>query len=303
MFGKSFIVAIATTALALLLSVPSYAQDAAPADEAESVMWRAYKVYGGDDSFSRLSFQFEFDGGKTSTVTLVMGFKRDEGEAPGYRAIMFNELPPDRKDTGFLGIFYDPAAGKEDEMWLYLPELRSTRRLTHQVQSKNDHGGHDHAHEGHMRHEGVSDEFSGSELNHEELMPRWPGFDRHRLLAIEDVDGRTVYKIESVPLDQESSTYSKRVQWVDRDTALLLRIEYHDDEGRLVKTQTQTWKQYGDAWLWDRVIAVNHVSGNRTSLEHTDVQVNLGLPDDLFSRRVLTRGGKAFEGRINALPR
>ncbi len=298
MIGKTFIVANAALALALTSSVPSHAQDPAPADEAESVMWRAYEVYGGDDTFSRLSFQMEIDGGKTSTVSLVMGFKRDAGEDAGYRVIMFNELPPDRKDIGFLGVFHDPALGKEDEMWLYLPELRSTRRLTHQIQSNDGRSGHDHGHMGHMRHDSVSDEFSASALNHEELMPRWPGFDRHRMLAIEDIDGRPAYKIESIPLDPESSTYGKRIQWIDRENALLLRIEYHDVAGTLVKTQTQTWRQNGDAWLWDRVTAVDHASGRRTLLEHTDVQVNLGLPDDLFSRRVLTRGGKAFEGRI-----
>jgi hypothetical protein len=267
---------------------------------ADTIMQRAYELYGGDDAFSRLYFHFEFDQGRTSTVSLVMGFKRDAADgAADYRVIMFNESPPDRKDTGFLGIFYRPDAGREDEMWLYLPELRSTRRLTHAHPQRD----HDHGHIGHLRHGADSDEFSISELDHEELMPRWPGLDRHRLLGVEDHEGQPAYRIESTPRDPASSAYGKRVQWIDREDALLVRIEYHDPAGRLVKTQTQSWRRHGEAWVWERVVAVNHASGNRTVLEQADVLVNLGLPDELFSRRVLGRGAKSFEGRIDRLTR
>lgn len=297
MTGRPFIRAFPVAVFALLSSLSAHAQDAVPVDEAESVMWRAYEIYGGDDTFSRLNFHFDLDGGKTSTASLVMGFKRDGDSNAGYRVIMFNELPPDRKDVGFLGVFHDPAAGKEDDMWLYLPDLRSTRRLTHQA--PDTHGGDDHGHMGHMRHEGISDEFTVSELNHEELMPRWPAFDRHRLLALEEIDGAPAWKIESVPRDPASSTYGKRIQWIDRENFLMLRIEYHDDVGRLVKTQNQSWRRYGDAWLWDRISAIDHASGRTTVLEQADVQVNLGLPDSLFSRRVLTRGGKSFENSVS----
>lgn len=296
--GISFLPAFAAAITMLLSSGSLQAQTPDPEEDAESVMWRAYEVYDGDDAFSRLNFRFEFDNGKSSAVSLAMGFKRGGKGSAAYRVIMFNELPPDRKDVGFLGVFHDPEAGKEDEMWLYLPDLRSTRRLTHAHQSHDAHGSHDHGRMGHMRHD-ASDEFSVSVLDHEELMPRWPGFDRHRLIAVEDLDGTPAWKIESVPRDPASSAYGKRIQWIDRDNALLLRIEYHDDVGRLVKTQTQSWRPYGDAWLWDRIVAVDHASGDRTLLEQTDVQINLGLPDNLFSRRVLERGGKAFENSIN----
>ncbi len=283
----------------LLVSAQPCAQEPVHGEDAASVMQRAYEVHGGRDSFSRIHFHFEFDQGRSSTTSLVMAFRRESGDVD-YRVIMFSESPPDRKDTGFLGVFYRPGAGKEDEMWLYLPELRSTRRLMHSQQS-HDHGAHDMA--GHMRHGESPDEFSVSELDHEELMPRWPGLDEHRLLAIEDVDGRPAWKIESIPRDPATSVYGKRVQWIDRERALPLRIEYHAPGGRLVKTQTQEWRSYGDAWLWERVVAINHLNGHRTVLEQSDVRVDAGLPDDLFSRRVLSRGVKAFESRVERLTR
>ncbi len=283
----------------LLVSAQPCAQELVPGDDAASVMQRAYEVHGGQDSFSRIHLHFEFDQGRSSTATLVMAFRRESGDVD-YRVIMFSELPPDRKDTGFLGVFYRPDAGKEDEMWLYLPELRSTRRLMHTQQS-HDHGPHDMT--GHMRHGESPDEFSVSELDHEELMPRWPGLDEHRLLAVEDYDGRPAWKIESIPRDPATSAYGKRIHWIDREHALLLRIEYRAPGGKHIKTQTQQWSRVGDAWLWERIVAVNHLNGNQTMLEQTDVRVDVGLPDDLFSRRMLSRGAKAFENRLERLTR
>lgn len=260
--------------------------------QAESIVRRAFDVHGGGDAFSRLNFEMDLDDGETRTVSLVMGFKYGEsGEDVLYRAVMFTEYPPDRRDVGFLGTFYRPELDKEDELWLYLPELRTSRRLMHQ------HGG-----QGHMDHgdeEQSPDEFSISELNHEELMPRWPGLDRHRLLAEDQLDGRAAYRIESVPRDSMTSSYARRIQWIDRDNGLLLRVEYFDDLGKLVKTQDQSWRKLDDSWVWDRITAVNHVNGRRTLLEQDDVHVNLGLPDNLFSRRILSRGGSAFESRIS----
>lgn len=302
MNGKQGLCLLAVAAMLTASTGLSLAQSGSATGDADAIMQRAYELYGGEDSFSRVHFHFEFDQGRSSTVSLVMGFRRDPaGSDVDYRVIMFNESPPDRKDTGFLGLFYRPGAGKEDEMWLYLPELRTTRRLMHQHVAPDPHEGHELA--GHMRHGVNPDEFAVSELDHEELMPRWPGHDRHRLTAVEEYEGRPVYRIESTPIDAATSVYGRRVQWIDREDALPLRIEYHEPGGRHVKTQTMTWRLVGEAWVWERVVAVNHVNGNRTVLEQADVRVNIGLPDDLFSRRVLSRGAKSFEGRVERLSR
>lgn len=148
---------------------------------------------------------------------------------------MFSESLPDQKDTGFLGVFYRPDAGKEYQICIYLPELHSTRRLM-QSQPANGHG---HDMTSHMHHGENTDEFSVSDLDHEELMPRWPGLDNHRMLGIEDYEGMPVYRIESISRDPATLVYGKRVPWVEQEHALLVGIEYYEPDGRHVKTQTQ----------------------------------------------------------------
>jgi hypothetical protein len=278
-------------ALAVTLSMLVCARAFAEAGESDGdrLARRAYEVNSGKDSFSRLKFTFE-ERGKTTGSELVMGYRRGSGELD-YKVIMFNRYPPDRKDVGFLGWFYRPGAGKEDDMWLYLPELRLVRRMVH-----HHHGG---SMEGEaMDHEEESDEFSISQLNHEELMPRWPGLDDNRLLGTTQLDGRAVDMVESKPRDPATSEYGKRIQWLTREEGLPVKVEYYDEDMMLLKTQTLTWRRVDDAWVWDRVTAVSNVTGAKTVLEQTDVRIGLGLPDSLFSKRALSLGAKAFESRV-----
>jgi hypothetical protein len=265
---------------------------AAEETDAARIMQRAFEANGGDDAYSRIRFNFEYDGGKTAAVSLLMAYKHyPAGSETESKVIMFNDYPPDKKDIAFLGWFYRPEQHQDEDLWLYLPELRQTRKLTRK------HVDHDRTElVGKQRPEG--DEFSVSELDQEELTPRDPRLDRHTLLGSEPIDGRSAYKIESVPLDAASSSYGKFISWIAQDEFLPQRVDYYNRQQALVKTVTFTWKKVGPAWVWDRLTAFNPGNGNKTVLEQTDTRVNLGLPDELFAKRMLEQGGDTFLHRI-----
>lgn len=272
---------------ACLLAV--FTAAAAEEDVADRIMQRVYEVYGGDDAFSRLRFSFEYDGGKTGALALVMAYKRFPAAAGvESKVIMFNEFPPDKKDIAYLGWFYRAEQDRNADQWLYLPELRLTRKLT---RKPRDYSATDRRTEG--------DEFSVSELDMEELVPRAPGLDRHTLLGSDTLGGRAVYTVESVPLAAGSSPYGKFVSWIAKDGYLPLRVDCYNRDLNHVKTLSFEWSRIGDAWVWDRVEAVNRVNGNRTVLEQTDIHVNLGLPDDMFAKRALDQGGDSFAHRVS----
>lgn len=252
-----------------------------------TIVTRSYENYSGDDLISRVTFTLEYDDGKTRRMTVVMAYKRYERHKDlASKVIMFNEYPPDKKDIAFLAWIYRSDSRKEDDMWLYLPELRQVRKLTHK-------------HEAHSHEDTSSDAFSVSELNREELTPRRPDLDHHRLLGEDSIDGDMAYRVESVPKEPGTSTYGKLIQWIAQDTFLPVRIDYYDKAGTLLKTQTIEWLKRGEAWVWDRVTAVNRVNGNRTVLDQSDIQINMGLPDYLFSKRVMKQGAQAFLARVS----
>ena len=123
--------------------------------------------------------------------------------------------PPEVKGTGIL-IFDYPE--KSDDMWIYLPALRKTRRIVSTEKSKS---------------------FMGSEFSNADMTA--PGVDdfSYELLGEESIQGYACYKIQSTPVNRDLEDqygYSRSVQWVDKNTYLVHRTEYDDFDGELFKT-------------------------------------------------------------------
>jgi uncharacterized protein len=127
--------------------------------------------------------------------------------------------PAEVRGTGIL-IFDYPE--KSDDMWVYLPALRKTRRIVSKEKSKS---------------------FMGSEFSNANMTA--PGMDdfTYRLLDQENFQGKTCFVVESKPLstDQEDEYgYSKSISWVDKNSYLVYQIHYFDFDGELFKTITNS---------------------------------------------------------------
>lgn len=255
--------------LVLCISFPGHADELS----AGAIMKKSFEVYSGDDSVSKLTFVFQAEGAQEKRLVYWMAWKKFKGDIDA-KVIMFREFPPDAKGLSYMGFFYRPELNRNDDEWLYLPELRLVRKLSH--------GGPKHAKE---------EEFALSELRQYDLVSRDPGADSHRLLRSETVEGAGCYVVESVPKGGgDYYPYSKAIKWIDKDRFLPLRIDYYDLAGKLVKQQIFKWKQIGNAWVWEEVAAENAQTGNKTTLSISDVRVNVGLSDDAFTKRVMQLG-------------
>ncbi len=253
------------------------------------IMQRAYEVYAGKDIFSRLSFTLKDRNDTEKKLGLLMAYKSYEGENGFHsKIIMFNQFPPDKKDISFLAWIYAPEQHKKDDMWLYLPELRTVRKLTHQ-HNANKHKHHDKDND---------DEFSLSELKRFELQPRNPLLDEHVLLGKENIETQEVYKISSTPKNPESSPYNKIFIWVTTDHFLTIRKEYIDHRGTVEKKQAISWDNIGKAWVWEKVTAVNLHNGNETTLQQSNVKLNTGLTDNIFTKRFMKLGARSLIARV-----
>lgn len=247
------------------------------ADElsADAIMQKSYTVYSGDDSLSRITFIFQEKGVPEKKLIYTMAWKRfTEGEYEA-KVMMFREFPPDAKGVAYMGFFYTPNPSRNDDEWLYLPELRMVRKLSH--------SGPKHA---------KQEEFAPSELRQYDLMPRHPEYDTHQLLGAERIGGVDCYVIQSVPKSnaEEYYPYSKTVKWISKDNFLPLRVDYYNEHGKATKQQTSKWKKIGNAWMWEEVVGVNVLTANKTTLIVSDIRVNVGLTDASFSKRTMQLG-------------
>jgi len=191
------------------------------------------------------------------------------------KMLLFTEYPPDAVGSSFMRVSYKSASEKAADQWIYLPLLKKIRRV-----SIRD----------------PADSFLNSDLSYADVGQRLVTADRHRFLGVKTVQGLEFFQVESTPVTK--SIYGKRVQWLlkgdDSETCVNARIDYYTKEGNLAKVQFNKWQQINGAWVWDRVMVRNVLTGHVSIFVMSDVEVNIDLDDDLFSARTLRVGPRVL---------
>jgi hypothetical protein len=179
--------------------------------------------------------------------------------------------PPDIKGTGVLQIEHSDG---DDDLWIYLPALRKSRRLV--ANNKKD-------------------SFVGSDFSYGDItLPKVDQY-RHTLLRSEKVDDHDCYVVESVPATdtvKANSGYSKKITWVRTDNFVESKVEYYDPAGRLLKTQRTGRHQLVEPdkgrWFVMHREMTNHQTGHRTTFTASKAEA-VAIPDDAFTTRHLER--------------
>jgi outer membrane lipoprotein-sorting protein len=157
--------------------------------------------------------------------------------------------PAEVKGTGIL--IYDYPE-KSDDMWIYLPALRKTRRIISREKSKS---------------------FMGSEFSNANMTA--PGLNdfTYNLAGEEELEGKSCYMIESVPKDtdlEDQYGYSRSLSWVDKNSYLVHRTRYFDFDGELFKTisnrEFRELEQNGKAYMVTHMYAENHRNGRSSEM-------------------------------------
>jgi preprotein translocase subunit SecF len=155
--------------------------------------------------------------------------------------------PAEVKGTGILIFDYTE---KSDDMWIYLPALRKTRRIVSREKSKN---------------------FMGSEFSNANMTA--PGLDdfTYRLTGEETYQGKACHIIESIPQTpdlEDEYGYTRSVSWVDKNSYLVHRSDYYDLDGELFKTIVHSdfkkLEESGGKYMVTAMKAEN-LSNNRSS--------------------------------------
>jgi outer membrane lipoprotein-sorting protein len=188
--------------------------------------------------------------------------------AEGEKKILFFTAPADVRDTAFMNWSYtDPS--RSDDQWIYLPALRSIRRIS--AEKKQD-------------------SFMGSDFTYDDLGERRPDLDTHRIIGTENIDGRTVYVVESVP-QAGTSAYGSTRSWVASEIWIGLRREFLDSSGALLKTlEIDEYREIDGFMTITRMTMTDAKSGHSTMMELSDLRFNTGISEQTFTERTMTRG-------------
>jgi len=122
--------------------------------------------------------------------------------------------PPEVAGTGILIFDYKD---KSDDMWIYLPAMRQTRRIVSSEKSKS---------------------FMGSEFSNSDMTaPAIIDFS-YRDAGEADIDGHACRKIESIPRTAalaDEYGYSRAINYVNKEDFVVLLSEFYNYDNELVK--------------------------------------------------------------------
>ena len=178
--------------------------------------------------------------------------------------------PADVKGTAMLIYDYENTG---DDMWIYMPALRKTRRIVSTEKGKN---------------------FMGSEFTNADMSkPNMNDF-QYKIAGTENYEGKTCWKTESVCSNEAiagENGFSKKVSYIEKDTYLCHKVEFYDLQGTLHKTQfiRQYKKQPNGKYFAYQMEMKNEQNGRKSIMIIDKFQTGSNLPESAFTAAMLEK--------------
>ncbi|WP_217808627.1 outer membrane lipoprotein-sorting protein [Derxia lacustris] len=254
-------------ALGLTLAVAP--RKAPAAETAATLMQKNYAASRVHDSLARATFTLvNRDGAQRVRETTGATRMRANGD-DNLRYVRFT-APADIKGTATL--LAENGAG-EDDLWIYLPALGKTRRLS--ASNKKD-------------------AFVGTDFSYGDILGHKPGDWTHAVLRAETVDGVACTVVESLPASpaaRDNSGYARRLTWVRDDNFMTQRAEFFDLAGQPLKRMTAGEIRAVGNGHWQAMVSTveNLQTGHRTTIRFDDFKADQGVDEKLFDVKALER--------------
>jgi Outer membrane lipoprotein-sorting protein len=211
------------------------------------------------------------DKGQSREREISMATKLYDGGKTEKRVYRFLS-PADVQGTSILVFDYET---KPDDVWIYLPALRKTRRVVSSQKSQS---------------------FMGSEFSYGDLnIPALDDFD-YKLVKEEAVKGEPCWVIDLTPKSKEiadSDGYSKKTYWVSKDKYAVVRGLYYDKDGKLLKELVAENLKLLDPknkrYRAMHMEMINKQNGRKSVFESTKIAFSPNTKDEYFTTAYLER--------------
>jgi outer membrane lipoprotein-sorting protein len=187
------------------------------------------------------------------------------------RIIRF-QSPADVKGTGILIFDHE---NSEDDMWIYMPALRKTRRIISSERSKS---------------------FMGSEFSNGDMAAPNTNDFTYKLLGSEQVDGTGCWKVEVSPANEDIADefgFSRKVTWIGKQDFVPRKAEYYDLDNDLLKVMNASDVKVIDPEhnkaMATRMEMTNKQTGRRSVFIMEKVNFNPDVKDNYFTTAYLER--------------
>ncbi|MBS4013159.1 MAG: outer membrane lipoprotein-sorting protein [Bacteroidetes bacterium] len=187
-----------------------------------------------------------------------------------YKTMIRFLAPADVKGTSMLIFDYEE---KGDDMWIYMPSMRKTRRIVSSEKGRS---------------------FMGSEFTNANMSK--PNFDdfNYSTIGTETIDGKEFWKIESICKTESIADeygYSKQVAYIEKLSYLTHKVEYYDRYNELQKIMTiSDFRKQSNGVYFAYYMEMNNVQNGRKSVMTVNLfQLGSSLKETDFSTTSLEK--------------
>jgi len=262
---------LAVSAIAFTLTTAAFA-DQKGKDIIQSVLDKE------DPSFSQTAVVMTLtEKNGSSDVRQVKEYGRKKNDL---KAVVMDFVGPGTskvKGTRFL--LQENGNGKDDDKFIYMPELGQVRRVSTADGSKA---------------------FVGTDASYDDLSTRDIEKDEHTFVTTESktVAGRTYNcdVVSSISRNPNDTQYGEKKQWIDKETLTPVYAELYDKKGKLLKVlevqklekvTSTTGKSYNTPMI---SFMKNVQTGHSTKLEIKQIVLDKPLPEKVFTQNFLKTG-------------
>ncbi len=226
----------------------------------------------GDNSTSNMKMIL-IDKNDNERVRELKTFGKDKGKDK--LKLMFFLTPADVTNTAFLTYDYDDS-NKDDDQWLYLPELQKVKRIASSDKSSS---------------------FMGSDFTYSDMTSKNVQDYTYEIMKEPMVGGHKTWQIMVTPKKQKTideTGYTKSILFIRQDNFIVTQALYYVKDGDKLKYMQVTGLEFIEG-IWtattiQMVTKKGRQTLHKTILEFSDIKYNQDLKESFFVTRTLERG-------------
>ena len=238
----------------------------------QEIAQRVHDRDDGDNSTAKMKMIL-IDKNGNKRIRDLKTFGKDKGEDK--LKLMFFLTPADVKNTGFLTYDYEDSS-KDDDQWLYLPELQKVKRIASSDKSSS---------------------FMGSDFTYSDMTSRNVEDYTYEIMKEPTVKGHKCWQMLVTPKSEktiEETGYTKSIVFIRQDNFVIIQALNYIKAGKKLKyMMVNDLKEIDGIWTtleMQMVTKKGKKTLHKTILQFSDTKYNQNLEESFFATRTLKRG-------------
>ncbi len=226
----------------------------------------------GDNSTANMKMILIDKNGK-KRVRDLKKFTKEKGEDT--LKLMFFLTPADVKNTAFLTHDFEDS-DKDDDQWLYLPELQKVKRIASSDKSSS---------------------FMGSDFTYSDMTDRNVEDYSYKIMKEKKVGGHMTWQMMVTPKSEKTikeTGYTKSIVFVRQDNFVIIQALHYVKAGKKLKyMMIKGLEKIDDIWTPTQMQMITKKGKktlHKTIFKFSDIKYNQELEESLFTTRTLERG-------------